>query len=196
MADEETELDEIEELEGAKPKGSKLVLFLSVCVGLLLLAFGLAAGYIIGQTTAPPIMVAGIDGATGGDPGGLFGEAAEDAEAEEAEEEEEPEELADAIFLSLRPDFTVNFSDGAKERYLMAALDVMARNKAVIDEVEKNMPVVRYQVLRVFGRQNKSILDESGKDQLVEDILAAIQEVVKSPEGKVEAVYFTSFVIQ
>ena len=78
----------------------------------------------------------------------------------------------------------------------MAALDVMARNKMVIEEVEKNMPVVRYQVLRVFGRQNKSVMDEKGKDQLIADILAAIQEVVKSPEGKVEAVYFTSFVIQ
>ncbi len=194
MADEETDLDEIDQPEEGKPKGSKLVLFLSVCVGLLLLAFGLAAGYIIGQTTAPPMMVAGVDSSVDGAAGGLFGDDSEE-EAEE-EPEEEPEELADAIFLSLRPEFTVNFSDGVKERYLMAALDVMARDKSVIQEVEKNMPVVRYQVLRVFGRQNKSIMDESGKDQLIADILAAIQEVVKTPEGKVEAVYFTSFVIQ
>ncbi|MBV1961494.1 MAG: flagellar basal body-associated FliL family protein [Immundisolibacteraceae bacterium] len=195
MADEETDLDEIDPLEEVKPKGSKLVLFLSVCVGLLLLAFGLAAGYIVGQSTAPAVMVAGVDGGVETAAAGLFGDEVEE-EAEEEEVEEETEELADAIFLSLRPEFTVNFSDGAKERYLMAALDVMARNKAVIEEVEKNMPVVRYQVLRVFGRQTNSVMDESGKDQLIADILAAIQEVVKSPEGKVEAVYFTSFVIQ
>ena len=195
MADEETDLEDIDQPQEVKPKGSKLVLFLSVCVGLLLLAFGLAAGYIVGQSTAPQVMVAGVDGMMVPAASGLFGDDSQ--EEEEAEEVvEEAEELADAIFLSLRPEFTVNFKDGVKERYLMAALDVMARNKAVIKEVEKNTPVVRYQVLRVFGRQTNSVMDESGKDQLVEDILAAIQEVVKSPEGKVEAVYFTSFVIQ
>ncbi|MBL4621982.1 MAG: flagellar basal body-associated FliL family protein [Immundisolibacteraceae bacterium] len=195
MADEETDLEDIDQPQEVKPKGSKLVLFLSVCVGLLLLAFGLAAGYIVGQSTAPQVMVAGVDGMMVPAASGLFGDDSQ--EEEEAEEVvEEAEELADAIFLSLRAEFTVNFKDGVKERYLMAALDVMARNKAVIEEVEKNMPVVRYQVLRVFGRQTNSVMDESGKDQLVEDILAAIQEVVKSPEGKVEAVYFTSFVIQ
>jgi len=188
MADEETDKGDKDSLDGAKPKSSKLVLFLSVVVCLLLLAFGLAAGYIVGQTTAPPVVIASAEGVADGATGELDGDGSEVAV--------EGEEQAEAIFLSLRPEFTVNFRDGEKERYLMAALDVMARNKAVIKEVEKNMPVVRYQVLRVFGRQNKSIMEETGKDKLVADILAAIQEVVKSPEGKVEAVYFTSFVVQ
>jgi flagellar basal body-associated protein FliL len=186
MADDETQVEDGQSGD-KKPAGRNwLVIALSAFVGVLLLALGLAAGYIFGQMSAPPVAMASqseapVDGADG---------------VEVGDESSSDQELSEAIFKSLRPEFTVNFHDGQKERYLMAAIDVMARSQDVIDLVDKNMPVVRYQVLRVLGRQDATLFEEDGKDQLLTEVLAAIQKVIDSPAGNVEAVYLTSFVVQ
>lgn len=189
MAEENIDEEPIEESPEKKPPKNRLVMFLVVCVGLLLLAFGLAAGYIIGQANSPR-MLAGDPLVTGN------GNIEETAEEEAAEEPVEEEELAEAIYKSLRPEFTVNFHDGQKERYLMASIEVMARNQEVLDRVDQDMPVVRYQILRVLGRQDQTLFEEGGKDRLLTQILEAVQGVVDSPAGNVEAVYLTSFVVQ
>ena len=193
MADEEIVEETDEETETRQPAGNRLVIMLVACVGLLLLALGLAAGYIVGQMNSPQLMagVAGqvIDGSA---------EAAGDNAGDEGsvDEDEEEEELAEAIYTTLRPEFTVNFHDGKKERYLMASIDLMARDQDIIDLVDKDMPVVRYQILRVLSRQDRTLFDEGGKDRLMGEILAAVQGVIDSPAGEVEAVYLTSFVVQ
>ncbi len=186
MADEEAQVEEGQPADKKSGGRNWLVIVLSAFVGVLLLAFGLAAGYIYGQMSAPKVPMpsqseALADGAEGTE---VAGESGSD------------EEQSEAIFKSLKPEFTVNFHDGQKERYLMAAVDVMARSQEVIDLVDKNMPVVRYQILRVLGRQDSSLFEEGGKDQLLTEVLAAIREVIDSPAGNIEAVYLTSFVVQ
>jgi len=216
MPDEETqvdELDELEELDQSKEKSPArnwLVIGLVACVGSLLLALGLAAGYIVGQVNQPQVMV-GADGQVYLAAGDQVDKEAEAEAAAEAEAEAEAEataeaeaeavakaeeELGEAIYLSLRPEFTVNFFDGKKERYLMASIDLMARNQEIIDLIEKDKPVVRYQILRVLGRQDATLFEEGGKDQMLGQILEAVQGVIDSPAGEVEAVYLTSFVVQ
>lgn len=190
MADEENQVDDIDESVEKPPRGSRLVMVLLIVVGLLLLAFGLAAGYIVGQANAP-YGIASADSDV--DP-----DASDEAASEDEEEldDEETEEQGEALYISLRPQFTVNFHDGQKERYLMASIDLMARDQEIIDQIEKDMPVVRYQILRVLGRQDGSLFKEGGKDLLLSQILEVIQTIIDSPAGSVEAVYLTSFVVQ
>ncbi len=192
MADDTTDLEQ-EELPQKKTRSINLVMFLTIVIALLMLAFGLAAGYIVGQTTALSAAGAGAAEVSEQDAEQTAEDAAEAAEADSAEA---IEAQGEAIYYSLRPEFVANFHDGSKERYLMANIDVMARDKAIIDAVEKNQPMIRYQILRVFGRQGIELMQEDGKDRLVEQVLSAVQESIKVPEGTVESVFFTSFVIQ
>ncbi|HAC34239.1 MAG TPA: hypothetical protein DCF45_06955 [Gammaproteobacteria bacterium] len=192
MADDTTDLEQ-EELPEKKSRSISLVMLLTIVIALLMLAFGLAAGYIVGQTTAISMVGTGTAEVSEQDGEQAAAEAAEEVEADAAAT---IEAQGEAIYYSLRPEFVANFHDGNKERYLMANIDVMARDKAIIDAVEKNLPMIRYQILRVFGRQGVELMQEDGKDRLVEQVLAAVQESIKVPEGTVESIFFTSFVIQ
>ena len=192
MADDTTDLEQ-EELPEKKSRSISLVMLLTIVIALLMLAFGLAAGYIVGQTTAISMVGTGTAEVSEQDGEQAAAEAAEEVEADAAAT---IEAQGEAIYYSLRPEFVANFHDGNKERYLTANIDVMARDKAIVDAVEKNLPMIRYQILRVFGRQGVELMQEDGKDRLVEQVLAAVQESIKVPEGTVESIFFTSFVIQ
>lgn len=191
MPDKETPVDELDEPDKSKKSRiarPSLLVFLVACVAFLLLALGLAAGYIVGQANSLQF--------TRVENGVTSSEVDAPVEDDADREPEEEEILADAIYYGLRPEFTVNFHDGQKERYLMVSMDVMARDQEIIDRVERDLPVVRYQILRVLGRQDSSLFEENGKDKLVTDILSTIQGIVDLPTGTVEAVYLTSFVVQ
>ena len=104
---------------------------------------------------------------------------------------------AKAIFYTLRPEFTANFDDGTGMHYLQLSLDVMARDQEVIDEVQAQAPKLRYEILKVIGRQDAAIYTQAGKDAMLADILDALRQNVRTPDGKtVEAVYYTSLVVQ
>lgn len=191
MPDKETPVDELDEPDKSKKSRiarPSLLVFLVTCVAFLLLALGLAAGYIVGQANSPQFTHV-ENGVTSSEVDALVEDDAD-------REPEEEEILADAIYYGLRPEFTVNFHDGQKERYLMVSMDVMARDQAIIDRIKRDLPVVRYQILRVLGRQDSTLFEENGKDKLVTDLLSAIQAIVDLPTGTVEAVYLTSFVVQ
>lgn len=137
---------------------------------------------------------------------------------------EEAEELADPIFYSLEPAFIVNLADLDVMRYLQIEMQVLSRKQETIDQLVKMMPVVRNQLLLLFGSKHYADLSgRQGKEMLqaeallhVEAVLtgtpvaelAAASEAGKSKTGKkakagkaakssgIEAIYFTSFVMQ
>jgi flagellar FliL protein len=78
-------------------------------------------------------------------------------------------------------------------------MEVMARDEAVIENVKTHMPVIRNNLVLVFSNQNyETISTSAGKQKLRDEALAEIQQILKSETGKtgVEAIYFTSFVMQ
>lgn len=107
---------------------------------------------------------------------------------------------AAAIYYKFDPAFVVNFGTPGATRYLQIALEAMARDQAVIDIIKNNDPAVRNDLILLFSSQNyDNLVTAAGKEQLRVAALAAIRKVVTevNPAAKpVEAVYFTSFVIQ
>lgn len=103
------------------------------------------------------------------------------------------------IYLPLKP-FVVNFQAGQLVRYLQLTVQVMSRDPKTIDLLKQNDPVVRNNLLLLLGGQQYSTLvTEKGKEQLRAAVLTAIRKVAAENGGKpdrVEAVYFTSFVMQ
>ena len=103
------------------------------------------------------------------------------------------------LYLPLKP-FVVNFQAGQMVRYLQVSIQVMSRDPKTIQLLKQNDPMIRNDLLLLLGGQQYTTLDtEAGKQKLRAEVLAAIRRVASENggvPGRVEAVYFTSFVMQ
>lgn len=187
------------------PAPAKRGVGIGVLIGVVVLAVAASSGvaFVLVQQMAPAA-VAPSDG-------------------EAVEEEEEEEELAEPIFHSMEPAFIVNLADQDVMRYLQIEMQVMTRKQETIDKLVKMMPAVRNELLLVFGSKHYAELSgREGKEQLQAEALLRIESVLtgkpvselaaaatedKPAKGKkkskkskrsngIEAVYFTSFVMQ
>ncbi len=110
------------------------------------------------------------------------------------------EPLAPAQYLALDPPFVVNFEAEEQVRFLQITVQLMSRDPATIELLKANDPVVRNDLLLLFGGQKYSVVStREGKEELRKQTLTTVRKIVATAGGKpekVEAVYFTSFVMQ
>ena len=121
--------------------------------------------------------------------------AAEDAVAEGSAPKSDP-----ALYTSLHPPLVVNFKDSVGDSHFMQiTMEVMARDQGVIDSVREHTAVIRNALILLYsGAVYEEITTRDGKEQMLADGLAEIQQVMTEQIGEpgVEAVYFTALVIQ
>ena len=107
---------------------------------------------------------------------------------------------APALYVALDPPFVVNFEADQQVRFLQVTAQLMSRDPATIELLKSNDPVVRNDLLMLFGGQKYAVVStREGKEALRTQTLAAVRKIVAAAGGKpekVEAVYFTSFVMQ
>jgi flagellar protein FliL len=105
-----------------------------------------------------------------------------------------------ALYVALDPPFVTNFEADQTVRFLQLTVQIMTHDPATVDLVKANDPVVRNDLLLLFSNQKyEDIATRAGKEKLRSEALAAVRKVVAENGGKpdrVEAVYFTSFVMQ
>ena len=121
------------------------------------------------------------------------------AEQTAATEEPAEPEKAQAVYVSLDPAFTVNFRGGAGARFLQVAVEAMTRDPAMEEHIKRHMPVIRNDLTMLFSSKSaRELATVEGKEALREETLASIQKVLEAEAGNkgIEAVYFTSFVMQ
>lgn len=122
---------------------------------------------------------------------------AEGAEGESSEGANHPP--APASYLGLDPAFVVNLESGEEAHYLQAEVQLMARDAQALEAAKIHVPLLRNTLLMLFGQQKSADLaTRAGKEKLQQAALAEVQKVLTAETGKpvVEAVYFTSFVMQ
>ncbi len=105
----------------------------------------------------------------------------------------------DVLYLPLEPAFVVNLRDADSLRYLQVGITLMTHDPRAIDAVKGADPVIRDALLALFSSQDYSaMIDPAGRTQLQGKALAAVQKIVHARIGSngVDALYFTSFVIQ
>lgn len=120
-------------------------------------------------------------------------EGAENGDAPEVDKN------APEIYLTLHPNFVVNFQNPKRERYLQVSVEIMARSEDVVEAVKKHNPVIRNSLVMLFGSQNaQDLRTREGKEALRQEVLEEIQRVLEDRIGSpgVEEAYFTSFVMQ
>jgi flagellar FliL protein len=103
-------------------------------------------------------------------------------------------------YIALDPPFVVNFEADQQVRFLQVTVQLMTRDPATVELLKSNDPVVRNDLLLLYGGQKYTVISSrEGKESLRQQTLTAVRKVVATAGGKpekVEAVYFTSFVMQ
>lgn len=190
--------DEELELDVTQSKGSKTtVILLVVLIVLVLVIGGVVAWLLLGKGDG--------SSSTGSD-----GNA--------------NEPLAPVKYLTLVPEFIINFGPQSKVRYLQVDLQIATRDEKALKTVGVYRPVLRNDILVVLSGQTfEDLKSLSGKQALQQKLLNTINKVVisagKPPEenkaedggqaeqnqqstdaktvkGPIENVYFTSFIMQ
>ena len=172
MADKDEDLD-LDVKGGGK---SNTLLLIILIVLLLVVGGGGAAFFLMGDKEQ-----------------GEEAAAAEGGHAAEAVEEKETH------YLELGKEFVVNLEDNRKVNYLQVEIQVMARSSEPLTIIEENMPLVRNKVMLILSSQKYEELNtREGKEKLREAIKQAIQEILheESANANIEAVYFTSLIMQ
>jgi flagellar protein FliL len=129
---------------------------------------------------------------------------AQAAGAEKPEKEEKADKpgakKAPPQFYKFDPAFVVNFGGEGSARYLQVTVEAMSREATILEELKINEPAVRNDLVTLFSSQdNATLMTTDGKEKLRQSTLDIIRKVLneEGQKGKsVEAVYFTSFVIQ
>jgi len=172
------EAREGDELELAGPKGSKTKLFIILAVVLVLIVGGGVAGLYFA---------------------GVSPFAQQSAEAGEQGAGEEDASKGAAIYVDVPPAFTVNLQGNSKARFLQVSVQALTRESDVEASIKQHLPMIRNKLVLLFsGKTSQELGTIEGKETLRKEARAAIQTVLKSETGKggVEAVFFTSFVMQ
>ena len=117
----------------------------------------------------------------------------------DAKAEHKPELSKKAEYLPLDPSFVVNFKDEQSVRFLQVGVTLMSHDPKAIEAAKEANPVIRNALLLLFSNQDASALNGAdGKRKLQAEALASVQKIVHQQIGRdgIEAVYFTSFVMQ
>ena len=103
-------------------------------------------------------------------------------------------------YITLDPPFVVNFEAESMVRFLQVTIGVMTRDPAIETLVKDNDPRVRNDLLMILANQSyDTVSTAEGKEALRKRCLESIRAIVREMGGdskQVEALYFTSFVMQ
>ncbi len=132
--------------------------------------------------------------------GGAYSAFAGKKDAEHQDEKAaEPVKLP-AQFVELDPPFVVNFEPGSNARFLQITVQLMTRELHMVEFLERNKPIIRNDLLLLFGNKRvDEVSSQEGKEALRAAALEGVRKIIKDEGGKpegLEAVYFTSFVMQ
>jgi flagellar FliL protein len=183
MEEPDDELD----LAEVKKKSKLPLIILIVFISSLVLA-----GTVIGTMYVAGLMGGEQSESTGDD---------EDEESDDEDGDDEEDGAADgpALYLALDPAFVVNFQGQGRAKFLQVSVEVMTRDQGILEAIQQHMPAIRNNLILLFSNQdydNVSTID--GKEALREEALEEVQSILEEETGDpgVEAVYFTSFVMQ
>lgn len=174
----------------AAPAGNNKMMFMMMGVMLVVLLGGMAGMFFMMKGSSTDDETA--QSAEEGD---------KDAKHDEkSDKKKKGEPKAAAIYVGFEPPFVVNFPADSPIKFLQLTVQIMTREATVEHEIKGNDPAIRDALLTLFGQQTaEKLATPEGKEELRTKALEAVRGVIKAEGGepdKVEAVYFTSFVMQ
>lgn len=166
-------------VEAKSGSNKKLIIIIAVAL-LVLLGGGAAATLFLTSDDADSEVAA---------------EAGSDAKA--ADEAGQQAALEPAVYHPMNPPFVVSLE--GRPKTLQVSMQVMTRDKGLVEFLQHNDPLVRDKMLSLLMEQQGSKLKtRAGKQALQSKLKKEIDKIAKKEnvKGQVEALYFTSFIMQ
>ncbi len=120
--------------------------------------------------------------------------------AEPAEEPRAPKtDLAEADYVKLEPEMTVDLPNAEPARYLEAEVEIASTSEEVTQALERHEAAIRDELMLMLSEQSFSRLnDVEGRDELRKEALQIVNSVLEehNVEGKAQELYFTRMVAQ
>ncbi len=194
MATEDTEATPNPETAAVAPSGSPKSGSLLKAVGL---TFGLLLLLLVTQLAAPILGCKLLNSMTPNCPPPPVVVAGEDKPVKNPK--------GPPVYLPMDPPLVVSLEDQGAIRFLQVTVEVMARDEKLLEDVKTHMPVIRNNLLMLFGGQTiANLTSREDKERLRAEALAEVQKILKANprqdkgkvQGTVEELYFTSFVVQ
>jgi flagellar FliL protein len=115
--------------------------------------------------------------------------------------EEDEVAAAQAIYYAIPEPFTINFlnQSNQKARYLQIKVSLKSTDADAIDGAEQNLPMIQDALLDLFSEQTYEQADSvEGRQALQKTTLETIKNILKeeTDNDAIDAVYFTSFILQ
>lgn len=153
------------ELDVNQAKGSKMTNILLITLIVLVLIVGGVGAFMFS-----------------GDKEGKSDSGSDTASSEKAEKSENKDPL---LYITLVPEFVVNFGPGSEVRYLQIDLQAASRQQEAFDAMNLYMPVIRNDVLVLLSGQTfENLKTRAGKELIQQRILNTINTVVNSVLAK------------
>ncbi len=103
------------------------------------------------------------------------------------------------IYIPLNPPFVVNLENQEQVSFLQVEMEVMTYDPKVDEAMKVHASRIRSELLLLLGsKQYHEISNVEGKRKLSQEAIAEIQKILQETgtTGTVQALYFTSFVMQ
>ncbi|MFI3155234.1 MAG: flagellar basal body-associated FliL family protein [Methylococcaceae bacterium] len=116
-----------------------------------------------------------------------------------APKEEKVEHVVEKLYFDMGKPMVVNFPKGSIAQHGRITISLLAEGAETIEVLKKNEPMIRNNLLMLIGGQDAANLNtHEGKETLRQAILDNVNDVLKKMAGKgrVEEIFFTSFVMQ
>jgi flagellar FliL protein len=106
---------------------------------------------------------------------------------------------ADPIYFTLAENLVVNFRSPGGTRFLQVGIELMTYDEEGVQTLERHAPVLRSELILLLSDQSQeTLLSREGKEALRTEALGEVRRAMSELAGHpvVEALYFTSFVMQ
>ncbi len=103
------------------------------------------------------------------------------------------------LYYELASNLVVNFRGKGSARYLQVSIELMTHDADLVKLLEADDPVIKNDLIMLLSDQSyEDLSTRDGKQRLQEAALTDIQSLMRERHGKegIEALYFTSFVMQ
>lgn len=125
------------------------------------------------------------------------GDSSKEAKVEHADKEAEVH--VEKLYFDMAKPIVVDFPAGSAVKHGRITVSMLVEGAETIEVLKKNEPMIRNNLLMLIGAQDATNLNTlEGKEMLrkamLDDVTAVI--VKMSGKGKVEEIFFTSFVMQ
>ncbi|WP_432745010.1 flagellar basal body-associated FliL family protein [Methylobacter sp. G7] len=165
---------ELEREDGKEKKSPKKLIIIIVAVVLLLAVSGGAAYFFMNGDSAKGEKAAHVD----------------------ADEMAVP---AEKLYFDMGKPIVVDFPKGSTAKHGRITLSMLVEGAETIAFLTKNEPMIRNNLLMLMSAQESRVLNtREGKDMLRKLMLDAVTAVLvkMSGKGKINEIFFTSFVMQ